>query len=191
MWSSARFKRSAKVLGLVVGGHPKIIEKLSHNFPATLDFLLVGGSFARNAYLALGLERNAIGARRFLCHGIHGFIGCLRMSSRYAVWNVSLRLAAAPAWPPLRPESAISNHRIYCNEVRTRCAASALIARADSEWPRGRGAAEQRDERAAFQLVELHSVPASQGRIAGYRIGEDQSGRNGTVLLGLLLGQDS
>ena len=54
-----------------------------------------------------------------------------------------------------------------------------------------RHAAEQRDELASFQLVELHSVPASQGRIAGYRIGEDQSGRNGTVLLGLLLGQYS
>jgi hypothetical protein len=26
-----------------------------------------------------------------------------------------------------------------------------------------------------FQLIELHSVPASQGRIAGYLIGEDQS----------------
>ena len=103
----------------VVGGHPKIIEKLSHNLPATLDFLLVGGSFARNAYLALGLERNAIGPRRFLCHGIHGFTGCLRMSSRCAEWNVSFRLAAAPAWPPLRPESAISDHRIYCSEVRT------------------------------------------------------------------------
>jgi hypothetical protein len=25
-------------------------------------------------------------------------------------------------------------------------------------------------------LIELHSVPVSQGRIAGYRIGEDQSG---------------
>jgi hypothetical protein len=56
------------------------------------------------------------------------------------------------------------------------------------ERPCDRRAAEQRDER---QLVELHSVPASQGRIAGYRIGEDQSGRNGTVLLGLLLGQYS
>jgi hypothetical protein len=40
-------------------------------------------------------------------------------------------------------------------------------------------AAEQRDELAAFQLIELHSIPASQGRIAGYRIGEDQSGGNG------------
>jgi hypothetical protein len=27
-------------------------------------------------------------------------------------------------------------------------------------------------------LVKLHSIPASQGRIAGYRIGEDQSGGN-------------
>jgi len=42
------------------------------------------------------------------------------------------------------------------------------------ERPRGR-AAEQRDERASFQLIELHSFPASQGRIAGYRIASDQS----------------
>src|SRR5258708_2946807 len=45
--------------------------------------------------------------------------------------------------------------------------------------PRYRSAAEQRDELATFQLIELHSFPASQGRIAGYRIGEDQSGGNG------------
>jgi hypothetical protein len=31
-------------------------------------------------------------------------------------------------------------------------------------------------------LIEWHSIPASQGRIAGYRIGEDQSGGNGTIL---------
>jgi hypothetical protein len=31
---------------------------------------------------------------------------------------------------------------------------------------RGRRAAEQRDELASFQLIELHSIPASQGRIA-------------------------
>jgi hypothetical protein len=39
------------------------------------------------------------------------------------------------------------------------------------ERPRGGRAAEQRDELAAFQLIELHSIPASQGRIAGYRTG--------------------
>jgi hypothetical protein len=48
--------------------------------------------------------------------------------------------------------------------------------------PRYRSAAEQRDELATFQLIELHSFPASQGRIAGYRIGEDQSGGNETIL---------
>jgi hypothetical protein len=32
------------------------------------------------------------------------------------------------------------------------------------------------DELASFQLIELHSVPVSQGQIGGYRIGEDQSG---------------
>jgi hypothetical protein len=48
------------------------------------------------------------------------------------------------------------------------------------ERPRGRRAAEQCDEVAAFQLIELHSVP-SQGRIAEYRIGNDQSGGVGGV----------
>jgi len=57
---------------------PKIIEKLSHNFAAARNFLLVGGSFGRNAYLALVPDRNAIGARRFLCHGIHNFTGSVR-----------------------------------------------------------------------------------------------------------------
>ena len=48
------------------------------------------------------------------------------------------------------------------------------------ERPRGR-AVEQRDERASFHLIELHSFPASQGRIAGYRIGSDQSGGTGAI----------
>jgi hypothetical protein len=41
--------------------------------------------------------------------------------------------------------------------------------------PCSRRAAEQHDEVAPFQLIELHPVPASQGRIAGYRIASDQS----------------
>jgi hypothetical protein len=45
-----------------------------------------------------------------------------------------------------------------------------------------RRAAEKGDELASFQMIELHSIPASLGRIAGYRIGEDQSGGNGTIL---------
>ncbi len=51
------------------------------------------------------------------------------------------------------------------------------------KWPRDRRAAEQRDELAPFQLVDLHSVPVSQGRIAGYRIGEDQSAGNDNLLV--------
>src|SRR5262249_55548633 len=42
--------------------------------------------------------------------------------------------------------------------------------------------AEQRDELATLQLTELHLVPTSQGQIARYRIREDQSGGNGTIL---------
>jgi hypothetical protein len=50
-----------------------------------------------------------------------------------------------------------------------------------SERPRGSRAAEQRDELASFQLIEVHSVPVSQGRdcrisnwrriVSGYRSG--------------------
>src|SRR5262245_35098068 len=40
-------------------------------------------------------------------------------------------------------------------------------------------AAERRDERAPFQLIEMHSIPASQGRFAGYRIGEDHDSAAG------------
>jgi hypothetical protein len=40
-------------------------------------------------------------------------------------------------------------------------------------------------------IIANFRSPTSQGRIAGYRIGEDQSGGIGTVLLGLLLGQYS
>jgi hypothetical protein len=49
----------------------------------------------------------------------------------------------------------------------------ARLLRARRERPDGGGAAEQRDEIAAFQLIELHSIPASQGRVAGYRIASD------------------
>jgi len=47
------------------------------------------------------------------------------------------------------------------------------LLRARRERPRS-SRAEQRDEVASLYLIELHSVPVSQGRIAGYRIGEDQ-----------------
>ena len=48
------------------------------------------------------------------------------------------------------------------------------------ERPR-RHAADKRDELAAFQLIELHSVPIGQGRIAGYRIGGEQSAGIGAL----------
>src|SRR5262249_44360456 len=53
------------------------------------------------------------------------------------------------------------------------------LLRADRERPRHGRATEQREELAAFQLIELHPVPASQGRITGYRIASDQSAGNG------------
>jgi hypothetical protein len=46
--------------------------------------------------------------------------------------------------------------------------------RAPRERPRSRRTAEQRDELASLQLIELHVVPRKhQGRIAGYRTGGD------------------
>jgi len=53
------------------------------------------------------------------------------------------------------------------------------LLRARGERPSGRRAAEERDELAPFQSIELHSVPASQGRFAGYRIGEDHDSAAG------------
>src|SRR6266496_3916879 len=56
------------------------------------------------------------------------------------------------------------------------------LLRARRWRPRRRSAAEKRDELAPLQLIQLHSVPASRGQITGYRIGEDQSGDNETIL---------
>jgi hypothetical protein len=54
-----------------------------------------------------------------------------------------------------------------------------LLAR--RERPRGSRAADQRDELTALQLIELHSMPASQTRIVRYRIGEAASWRKSAV----------
>jgi hypothetical protein len=53
--------------------------------------------------------------------------------------------------------------------------------RASRQGPRNR-AAEKRDELASSQLIELHSIATSQGRIAGYRIGNGQSAGAGVIL---------
>jgi hypothetical protein len=42
--------------------------------------------------------------------------------------------------------------------------------------------AEQRDELAAPQFIELHSIQSSQGRFAGYRMGRDQSAGIGAAI---------
>src|SRR5438067_5466306 len=49
------------------------------------------------------------------------------------------------------------------------------LLRVRGEWPCSRQAAEHGDELASFQLIELHSMPASQGGTVGYRIDADQS----------------
>ena len=55
------------------------------------------------------------------------------------------------------------------------------LLRPRSERPAGRAAAEQRDEVAPSQLVELHSIPSSQGRFEGYRMGRDRSAGLGAL----------
>src|SRR5262245_15042484 len=55
------------------------------------------------------------------------------------------------------------------------------LLRARPEWPRRRRAAEQRNELAPFQLIELHSMPTSQTRIVRYRIAEAASGGTGAI----------
>src|SRR5262245_13911723 len=57
------------------------------------------------------------------------------------------------------------------------CRAPARLLRARRERPRGCRAAEQRDERAAFQLVELHSTPVQPGRLC--RISNGQASVSG------------
>jgi hypothetical protein len=53
--------------------------------------------------------------------------------------------------------------------------------RARRERPRNCRAAEQRDEFAPLQLIELHSIPSRQHRFAGYRMGRDQSAGIGSL----------
>jgi hypothetical protein len=64
--------------------------------------------------------------------------------------NDNTRVVAAMHRPPRRPHPSLPARR---------------------ERPRRR-AAEQHDEIAPLRLIKLHSIPASQGRIAGYRMGE-------------------
>jgi hypothetical protein len=83
-------------------------------------------------------------------------------SSRKPTRNASIRLAQAET--VAKGQEAHVPHLI-------------ALLRPRRERPRRRDA-EQRNKLAASQLVELHSIPARQGRIAGYPIGEDQSGGN-------------
>ena len=54
--------------------------------------------------------------------------------------------------------------RLLTNNLQLIVGQKTLLLRARRERPRGR-AADERDERASIQLIELHSIPASQGRI--------------------------
>jgi hypothetical protein len=79
--------------------------------------------------------------------------------------------------PALLPASAVPgafSSTVLCPALAGAPHAVTLL-RARRERPRGSRAAEQGDELAAFQLIELHLIPASEGRTVGYRIGKDQS----------------
>jgi hypothetical protein len=56
-----------------------------------------------------------------------------------------------------------------------------ILLRPRRERPRGRSAADERDEVAPSQLIELHSILSSQGRFAGYRMGRDRSAGLGAL----------
>ena len=56
------------------------------------------------------------------------------------------------------------------------------LLRSRRERPRDPRAAEQRDELASFQLIQLHPILTSQDREAGYRISKDPSGRIEAIL---------
>src|SRR5262249_33612708 len=61
-----------------------------------------------------------------------------------------------------------------CGEEHADAPHPLALLRARRERPR-RSAAGDRDELTPFQLIELHSFPASQRHVTGYRIASDQS----------------
>src|SRR5262249_57106116 len=65
--------------------------------------------------------------------------------------------------------------RVWCGGTEEADHRHRGLLRARGERPRSGCAAEQRDEFTPFQLIELHSFPASQGHVTGYRIASDQS----------------
>jgi hypothetical protein len=70
MWPSARFRRSANVPGLSSADIQKSLKTCR----------TIWRRRSISCYLvALGSDRNAIGDRLFLCHGIHSFIRCVRI----------------------------------------------------------------------------------------------------------------
>jgi len=68
------------------------------------------------------------------------------------------------------PELFLERLRVCEAYVQRAYSSHLSLLRARRERPHRRGAAEQRDEIATFQLIEWHSAPASQGQIARYRI---------------------
>ena len=62
------------------------------------------------------------------------------------------------------------------------CPVISFLRRCAYTMKRGQRTTEQRDELAPFQLIGIAFGPCQTGRIVGYRIGEDQSGANGTIL---------
>jgi hypothetical protein len=70
MWSSARFRRSANVVGLSSVRIQKSLKNCRTISRRRSISCLLGEASDVKAYLvALGPDRNAIGDRLFLCHG--------------------------------------------------------------------------------------------------------------------------
>jgi len=91
----------------------------------------------------------------------------LRLFMVWPIWSVLI---------PFRPTARRAPNQERVEVTSDGRQLRRLLLRPCHDRPRDRRAAEQRDEVAASQLIKLHSLPASQGRIVGYRISNDQSG---------------
>src|SRR5262249_17384901 len=79
MWSSARFSRSANVLGLSSVDIQKSLKNCRTVSRRRSISCLLGEASDVMPIWWLSGRSNAIGDRLFLCHDIHSFTGCVRI----------------------------------------------------------------------------------------------------------------